>query len=146
MAQHNQKLFKLDTLSSNCDCIIKYCSQNLNELNESIINDCNQLLKVAKFIDQVAYDYTFKGIPFNGFLTFLKVITSFTEKIVKQIEKKNKINSDFIKIFKIINNYRDLILIAHENLVQEKKNKKFTNELLVQKNFFSTNLMHTMIQ
>lgn len=138
--------FKLDQLISNCDYITKFCSKDANESNKLIIENCDQLLKSAEYVDKIAYEYTFENLPTNGFVIYLKIITSYTGQIVKQIETKNKINENFGKIFKIIMTYKKLILFMHKTLVDKEPEKSGKNKTLVDDQSLSSMEIYDMIK
>ena len=123
--EHFAKI-KLDKLMCNCDCIREDCFKNKND---KLIKNLDQLLKSARFVDEITYDFAYKNVPANGFLIFLKIPTSYSDLIVNEIEKKSKIEDDLLKQMKAILLYEEWILVVYKLLVNQAKDK-FNNNLL----------------
>ena len=134
------KQFEIDQLNLNCDYIIEFCVKNNNDEYRPIIDNCNELLKSAKFVNQFAFDYTFEGIPSNGFVTYLKIITSYTDVMANQIKRKHKIDEDLIKLFKIINWYGEIILNTYNDLKEEEGRFDFKSILTYEDKLANMNM------
>lgn len=109
-----------DQLVANCARIQEYCLQNESDPNKSLINDCEQLVCLAKFVAGVADDYKFEALTSNGFTSFLRMATVYTDQIVNQITK-NKIEADFLKLFRLFFPYGDCLKEMDEKLKKEKE-------------------------
>ena len=117
--------FKLDKLVLNLDLVSNHCSTNQSEGNGKLIEYCERLIKSARFVDQIAYDddFMFEGMPENGFVLYLRVITSYTDQIVNQIKTKNKIDFDFIKLFTLVFLYEKWLIETYNVLKMEAKDE-----------------------
>lgn len=115
------KRFEIDRLISNCNFIKNFCSIGTDKLDRLMIENCDRLIETSKQLDKIALNYCFQNIPTNGFILFFKIVTVFTDRIVNQIEKDNKIKLDFVDLFKLVDSYRELIWLIYENLKNEEK-------------------------
>ena len=125
--------FSINNLIFNCEYIRKYCLNNKCDENARLNKDCEQLLECAKFVDQIADDFTLEGIPSNGFFIFLRLLTSYTNEIVHQIKTKNRIDPKFISLLHVIFLYKDWLLKTYELLKNEMEPKRNVNSKVVNK-------------
>ena len=95
---------------------------------------------------QFAYDYTFRDIPRNGFVSSLKLMTAYTTVIVEQIKNKNKIDPKFIKICKIVIEYKTKVLETREFLVEEAPDRPDYTSLLTYRDRVATRLFYNLLQ
>lgn len=135
-----KNLFKFDLVNSNCAFIKEFCTKNDCESNNNLIENCDRLLESLKFIDEKVYDLNFEQLPINGYLIFVNVVSSFIDRIVKNIEIKNQIDGDFIKLFKVIFNYRDWLFDTHQLLAKETD-----QNLMIQKSTVSSESFYNAI-
>lgn len=115
----DQNYFKIEQLIFNCEYIKKYCLNNKGELNSTLFKKCDQLLKSATFFNKIAYEFIYEEIPSNGFLTYLRLVQSYTDLIITQIKTKNRIDLNLIKLFKLIFFYSDWLLDTYNCLKKE---------------------------
>lgn len=134
----DQNLFyNLDKIISNLELIIKFCANNKSFETDDISAKCSQLIEFAKFMDKICGDYNFENLPANGFMTFNRFLSAFTDQLVVQIKSKNRFDSDFIKLFGMVFTYKEWLLSTYEILKEEEtddiKSKK--NKPLITKAF-----------
>lgn len=141
-----EKRFQLDRLAENCDFITKFCLKNENEFHQSVVVNCEALFRGAELIELFAYDYSFKGIPRNGFVSSLKILTSYTDVIVSQIRTKNRIDPSFNKIAKIVIEYKTKILETRQFLVEEAADRPDYTPLLIYRDRMATRFFYELIQ
>lgn len=141
-----EKRFHLDRLAQNCDFITKFCSKDPNEFHQSVVANCESLFRGAELIELFAYDYSFKGIPRNGFVSSLKILTSYTDEIVSQIQTKNKIDPNFIKICKIVIEYKTKILETRQFLVEEAADRPDYKPLLTYRDTVASRFFYDLLQ
>ena len=127
--------FKLNKLFSNCDFIKNFCLSKKCEENAKLIECCDKLIKSARLVDEIANDYIlFEDVPENGFILFLRVITSFSDQIVNQIKNKNKIDPDILRLAKLIFLYDEWLMDIYGRLKKEandSSNEKNNQNLMV---------------
>lgn len=105
---------EIEKLILNCDLIKTYCITN--ETNERLIDDCEKLLESAKMINEIAIKKTLENLTINGYVLFLRVITSYTDELFKQISTKNRLDPKLIKIFDSIFVYSNTLFNIHRTL------------------------------
>lgn len=109
-----------DQLVENCDLIQEFCLHNESDPNKKLISDCEQLVSLAKAVAEVAGDYKFETISTNGFTSYVRMATAYTGQIVSQINEKNKIEADFLKLFRVFPIYGDYLIRMDEKLKEER--------------------------
>lgn len=118
---------KLDQLISHCDFIVEHCSSAGSsvraDVGKQLASDCKQLVDSAKLIDTIAVEYKFEDLSTNGFAVYLQLVSAYTELIGQQI-KRNELNFELVKMFKLIFLYRDGLLQIYEDLKKERQNGK----------------------
>lgn len=139
--------FKIDKLLTNCERVKDHSSKFDNEWSKFLIENCDELIEISKFIDSVAYKYTFnERMPINGFVSSLKILTAYTDLLVDQIDKRNKIDLDLTKLFKLINSYARRNKVEYQHLVEEEWKKENKNSLIVYEDHYSTKEFYDQIQ
>ena len=140
------KRVQLDRLAKNCDYIAIFCAKNQDDFHRSVLSNCETLSKSAELIELFAYDYTFKDIPRNGFVSALKILTAYTGEIVEQIKSKNKIDPNFIRICKIVTEYKTKILETREFLVEEAADRPDYTPLLTYRDRVASRFFYDLLQ
>lgn len=123
-SEGNAKPFTLDQMMADCEYIRRFCSEGdkaATGLKIQLFEDSERLLKSAKFIHRVAPEFFFEGLPQNGFVTFLRIATAFTSKIVSQIEENRKVDPELLKIFAILFDCDAWLVDVYHDLKKEKE-------------------------
>ena len=126
-SEMNENDLAFNRMVVNHKLIRKYCIENACETNDRFAADCDRLLKSAEFVHRIASEYYFDSIHDNGFVTFIRLASIYTDKIVEQIGKSsgtNKIHSNYLKLMKLVLNYADWMLNMHEDLKDDRKDEK----------------------
>lgn len=130
---------QLDRLLLNCGLIAKFCRNNPCPANDRLQVDCvEQLVESSKFIDRISKQFFFENIPQNGFVQFLRIATTFTDLVVKQIKTKNKIERRTRKLFESIIFCADWLSTTYKHLKSE-ADETFESSL---GSFTSSNCQH----
>lgn len=117
----NTSLDKMcDELVANCGRIREFCLQNESDQNKQLIDDCKKLVGSAKFVVEIADEYKFETLTSNGFTQFLRIAAVYTGQIVGQLKAKNKVEDDFLRLFRLFFFLGDSLANIHNKLKEEK--------------------------
>ena len=120
----NGERFTLDQMLADCEIIRNYCLENECEENDKLCKDIDRMLKSAKLIEKEAPNFFFEGLPANGFITYLRIVTAYINKLAGQIEKKNKIDPDLLRLFQLLFDSEEWVLELANDLKNEHKTQK----------------------
>ena len=135
---------KLDKQISNLDYINKYCKNYKSDFNDELNKNCNKLLEISRFFNEIYPQYTFKNIQHNGFKLFVNVATAFTDKIIHQIKDKKKIDPNLTKFFPLIFFYSEWISNIL-NMLKNDTNEEY-NSIMCCKPILSSKFFYRNIQ
>ena len=119
-----------DRMIVNCKIIRKYCSENACETNDRFAVGVERLFESAGFIHRIAADFYLGSVPDNGFVTFVRLSASYTDKIVEQV-RKNKIHPDYVRLLRLVLNYADLLTDLYGSLRDEQKDEATKGQLFM---------------
>lgn len=115
------KRFELDHMIANVGHIMAFCQENECEANAKFERTCAQILQSARFIYKIAGEFFLGDLTENGFVTFLRLFSAYTNQIVQQIRTENRIDPDFMTFFKLFPIYSDIL---HETYVDLKSERE----------------------
>ena len=113
--------FKLDQLIANVEISRTFCLENPCEENVKFMEGFDRLLPFVKFFHTVAPDFFFADLPENGFIMLFRIATAYSNKIVQQIRTQNRIDPDFMLIFKLFDACMAALPEFYEDLKNEQK-------------------------
>lgn len=134
----SDQVFKLDKLIANCDYIKKHCNHFQSNYDDKLIEKFDDLLQASRFIDEIAGQFCTENFTLNGFVLYNRIVTSYTDQLVKQVKTKNKLDSNFLKILTLIFKYKDWLIDTYETILNEEKvnnNEIQKEKLLIVKSF-----------
>lgn len=123
----------IDPLIANCELIRRFCSENRSETNDQFGADCERMCGSAQFISRIAAEFFLDSVHDNGFMTFVRLSSIYTNKIAKQIQTRQKIHPHYVKLIKLILIYADWLTDLYGDLKKEQKNGASSNGQLIVK-------------
>ena len=120
---------ELDLITANVDFINRFCSENECKENTKFGNNLDRLLESVRFFHKIADEYFFADLTENGIIAYVRIATIYTDLVVKQIRTKNRIDPDFLVLFKLFNTLLNALPDIYEDLKseQEENNSQVSN-------------------
>ena len=111
----------LGRITANVDFIRAFCLKNECEEHLNFRIDLERLLESVTYFYKVADEYFFADLTENGIITYVRIATTYTDLVVKQIRTTNQIDPDFLVLFKLCAVLLDALPEVYEDLKSEQE-------------------------